>query len=296
MQPWFTQENSDYACNLGLRRKTLITQPLPPRKRNGAACSAMKWSHSPRKSRTKKRNFSLPLHYLSGREGLRPGGGGGSSSDAQATWKGGSGRSGTDGGGGWGWKQAARPGNPAPPHPPPRLSHVRSSPFPPAPETVSTHTQTDRQTYGVNEISRQQPKRSTRVHGPTEARSPRCRAVHERHAHDTTTPARMATQQARITLPQHSGHASCMLGRRRLPESPPPPSREGEGRDGDRDDDDGGGDGDGDDRGCAGGGTATASAASAASAAANSPASQSSATKYLRRSTTPPPLPTSGTR
>ena len=183
----------------------------------------MKWSHSPRKSRTKKRNFSLPLYYLSGREGLRPGGGGGSSSDAQATWKGGSGRSGTDGGGGWGWKQAARPGNPAPPHPPPRQSHVRSSPFPPAPETVTTHTQTDRQTYGVNEISRQQPKRSTRVHGPTEARSPRCRAVHERHAHDTTTPARMATQQARITLPQHSGHASCMLGRRRLPESPPPP-------------------------------------------------------------------------
>ena len=25
MQPWFTQENSVYACNLGLRRKTPIT-------------------------------------------------------------------------------------------------------------------------------------------------------------------------------------------------------------------------------------------------------------------------------
>ena len=98
--------------------------------------------------------------------------------------------------------------------PPPRQGHVRSFRFPPAPATVTTHTQTDRQTYGMNEVSRPQPKRSTRVHGPTEAqdRSPRCRAVHERHAHDTT-PARMATQQARIKPPQqHSGRASgaCM--------------------------------------------------------------------------------------
>ena len=88
-----------------------------------------------------------------------------------------------------GWKQATRPGNPAPP---PRQGHVRSSPFPPAPATVTTHTHTHRQIYGMNEVSRQQPKRSTRVHGLTEAQdsSPRCQAVHERHAHDTTTQAR----------------------------------------------------------------------------------------------------------
>ena len=91
MPPWFTQENSVYACNLGLRRKTLFThatfvyagklclrmQPsftqensdyaaTPPRKRNGATGSAMKWSHFPRKSRTKKRNFSLPLPFWEG--------------------------------------------------------------------------------------------------------------------------------------------------------------------------------------------------------------------------------------
>jgi hypothetical protein len=50
------------------------------------------------------------------------------------------------------------------------------------------HTQTGRHTYGANEVSRPQPKRSTRVHGLTEAqdRSPSCRAVHDRHAHDTT--------------------------------------------------------------------------------------------------------------
>ena len=53
------------------------------------------------------------------------------------------------------------------------------------------HADTTEQTYGVNEASRPQPKRCTRVHGPTEAqdRSPTCQAVHERHAHDTT-PAR----------------------------------------------------------------------------------------------------------
>ena len=75
--------------------------------------------------------------------------------------------------------------------PPPRQGHVRSFRFPPAPATVTTHTQTDRQTYGMNEVSRPQPKRSTRVHGPTEAQdsSPTCQAVHERHAHNTTTPA-----------------------------------------------------------------------------------------------------------
>ena len=109
--------------------------------------------------------------------------------------------------GGW-WSEATNGrggdgcGGEREPAPPPRQGHVRSLRFPPAPATVTTHTQTDRQTYGMNEVSRPQPKRSTRVHGPTEAqdRSPRCRAVHERHAHDTT-PARMATQQARIKPP-----------------------------------------------------------------------------------------------
>jgi hypothetical protein len=60
---------------------------------------------------------------------------------------------------------------------PPRQGHVRSFRFPPAPATMTTHTQTGRHTYGVNEVSK--PKRSTRI-----------RAVHERHAHDTTTPVR----------------------------------------------------------------------------------------------------------
>ena len=144
--------------------------------------------------------------------------------------------SGADGGGGWGRGDGGGDGRMAdgegrtraadgveagdttrqscPPPPPPRQGHVRSSPFPPAPATVTTHTHTHRQTYGMNKVSRPQPKRSTRVHGPTEAqdRSPSCRAVHDRHAHDTT-PARMATQQARIKPPQqHSGRASgaCM--------------------------------------------------------------------------------------
>ena len=52
------------------------------------------------------------------------------------------------------------------------------------------HADTTEQTYGVNE-AQGRSLNDALVHGPTEAqdRSPTCRAVHERHAHDTT-PAR----------------------------------------------------------------------------------------------------------
>ena len=92
-------------------------------------------------------------------------------------------------------KAAARPGRPARP-PPRRLPQDKATsdrhhlPLQPGRRT-RRHDRAEEQTYGVNEASRPQPKRCTRVHGPTEAqdRSPTCQAVHERHAHDTT-PAR----------------------------------------------------------------------------------------------------------
>ena len=97
-------------------------------------------------------------------------------------------QTGNGGGGGRGSSPPLRRHDPDILRSPPRQGHVRSFRFPPAPATMTMPTQTGRHTYGVNEVSRPQPKRSTRVHGPTEAqdRSPCCRAVHDRHAHDTT--------------------------------------------------------------------------------------------------------------
>jgi hypothetical protein len=88
-------------------------------------------------------------------------------------------------------KAAARPGNPEPPFPKTRPLQIRVVTISTSPcNRDDAHADTTEQTYGVNE-AQGRSLNDALVHGPTEAqdRSPTCRAVHERHAHDTT-PAR----------------------------------------------------------------------------------------------------------
>ena len=136
------------------------------------------------------------------RTGVVTEGGGGGRGEGEGYGDGGGGQGRTVGGGGRGWTdEGGRSGGRRRRHDPVVL------PAPPPAASPKTrplqivtiypcnrddaHADTTEQTYGVNEASRPQPKRCTRVHGPTEAqdRSPTCQAVHERHAHDTT-PAR----------------------------------------------------------------------------------------------------------